>query len=59
MNFLSPLIRRNSKTKNHDSVVTDVPKYNDCHLNRIAISNTLYPVCKQAKISSPIIILVK
>ena len=59
MNFLSLLIRPNSLTEKYDSVVTDVSKYNYCHLNRIAMSNTLDPVCKQAKISSPIILLVK
>ena len=46
MNFLFSLIRPNSLTDKHDSLVTDVPRYIDCQLNRI---NTLDRVCKQAK----------
>ena len=49
MNFLSPLIRPNSKTDKHDSLVPEVPWYIDCQLIRIATFNTFDPVCKHAK----------
>ena len=49
MNFLSPLILPYCPTDNHDIVVTEVPSYIDSQLHRIASSNTLDPVCKQAK----------